>query len=216
MAALAAVLERHPHVWVLSDDIYEHLLYDGQSFTALGALAPFLIDRLLTVNGVSKAYAMTGWRIGYGAGPQVLIKAMAVLQSQSTSNPCSISQAAAVAALAGDPMNLVQQAHIFEERRNGLLGFLQKLPALSCASRPGGAFYLYPSCAALIGAYKPDGQKLETDQDVATYFLEASEVAVVPGGAFGLSPHIRLSYAAHLSRLEEACGRLEKAVGALK
>lgn len=213
--ALMTVLECHPHVWILSDDIYEHLLYDNQSFSTLGVLAPFLRDRLLTVNGVSKAYAMTGWRIGYGAGPESLIKAMATLQSQSTSNPCSIAQAAAAAALQGDAESLLQQARVFEERRNGLFTLIQKLPGLSCPQVPGGAFYLYPSCAGLIGAVTPQGKKLETDQDVATYFLEAAEVSVVPGSAFGLSPHLRLSYATSLPRLEEACMRLEKAILAL-
>lgn len=212
---LAAVLDRHPQVWILSDDIYEHILYDGQSFPTFGTIAPFLKDRLLTVNGVSKAYAMTGWRIGFGAGPEPLIKAMATLQSQSTSNPCSISQAAATAALQGEGSFLKEQARLFEERRDALFAWIQTLPGVSCLHKPGGAFYLYLSCGKLLGSRTPHGKKLETDQDVATYFLEAAEVAVVPGGAFGLSPYLRLSYAVGLARLEEGYKRLKKAIEAL-
>jgi aspartate aminotransferase len=209
MKALTDVLVRHPHVWIMTDDMYEHLVYDSFVFTTPAQVEPALYDRTLTVNGVSKAYAMTGWRIGYAGGPTELIKAMAMIQSQSTSNPCSISQAAAVAALTGPQDFLAERAGVFRQRRDLVVGMLNDTPGLSCPS-PEGAFYVYPSCAGLIGRRTPEGKTLETDLDVVGYLLEAAGVAVVHGEAFGLSPHFRISYATSTEVLEDACGRIRK------
>ncbi len=210
LAALAEVLRRHPQVWVLSDDIYEHLVYDGFRFTTLLQVAPDLRDRTLTVNGVSKAYAMTGWRIGYGAGPRALIRAMATLQSQSTTNPCSISQAAAVAALTGPQDFLEEWRRVFRSRRDLVVEMLARAPGLSCP-RPQGAFYVYPSCAGVIGKRAPDGREIRTSEDFARHLLERHGVAVVHGAAFGLDPHFRISYATSTELLEEACRRIVRA-----
>jgi aspartate aminotransferase len=214
LQALAEVLLRHPHVMVLTDDMYEHILYDGFKFATIAQVAPALYERTLTMNGASKAYAMTGWRIGYAAGPKALIKAMATLQSQSTSNPCSISQAAAVAALSGDQSFLLERNHIFKQRRDLVVGMLNQAPGLSCLT-PEGAFYVYPSCAGLIGKTTPQGKVLHTDEDVAAYLLESVGVAVVHGAAFGLSPHFRISYATATNVLEQACARIQTACAAL-
>jgi aspartate aminotransferase len=209
LQALAAVLERHPHVWVLSDDIYEHLVYEGSAFDTLVSVAPFLRGRTLTVNGLSKAYAMTGWRVGYGAGPEPLIKAMGTLQSQSTSNPCSISQAAACVALEyPDRVAFLAslKAH-FQERRDLFVEELKQIPQLSFQI-PAGAFYVYVGCESLLTAFA-------SDQEIAAYLLEIARVAVVPGEAFGFSPYLRLSYATSPENLRLAAGRIRAALAAL-
>ena len=211
LRALGEVLKKHPSVWILSDDIYEHLVFDGLKFKTLAQVVPELKDRILIVNGVSKTYAMTGWRIGYGAAPKELIAAMKMVQSQCTSNATSIAQAAAEEALKGDQSFLTEFQGIFEERRNRVVALLNDCPLLSCLM-PQGAFYAYPSAKGLMGKKTPDGKILTTDSDVATYFLEVCGVAVVPGEAFGLSPYFRISYAARLEVLEDACGRLKKAI----
>jgi aspartate aminotransferase len=209
LRALAAVLERHPQVWTIADDIYEHLLYDGRSFATLAAVAPQLAARTLTVNGVSKTFAMTGWRLGYAAGPVELIRAMARLQAQSSLNPSSVSQAAAVAALNG-PMEIVRQRCAeFEARRDAVVPRLAAIPGLAC-DLPHGAFYLYVSCAGWLGKRTPQGRKLENDADVTAYLLEAG-VAVPNGAGYGLSPYFRVSFAASLPILEEACRRIADA-----
>ncbi len=215
LKALTGVLVRHPHVHVLTDDIYEHLVYDGFEFVTPVQVEPALYDRTLTLNGVSKAYAMTGWRIGYAAGPKALIKAMAMVQSQSTTNACSISQAAAVAALTGPQDFIPERAMVFRERRDLVVRMLGQAPGITCRT-PEGAFYVYPSCAGCIGKTTPDGKTLATDEDFATYLLEAEGVAVVHGAAFGLSPYFRISYATSTSALEEACHRIRRACEALR
>ena len=214
LKGLTDVLMAHPHVWLFSDDIYEHLVYDGFEFHAALAVEPNLAERTLTMNGVSKAYAMTGWRIGYGAGPAPLIKAMAMIQSQSTSNPCSISQAAAVAALEGPQDFLDQWRGVFQERRDLVVAMLNQAPGLVC-HRPEGAFYVYPSCAGTIGKTAPDGKTVESSEDVAGYLLESVGVAVVHGAAFGLDPYFRVSYATSTDVLREACERIQGACAAL-
>ncbi|MEO0633207.1 MAG: pyridoxal phosphate-dependent aminotransferase [Pseudomonadota bacterium] len=208
LRALTDVLMRHPHVWVMSDDMYEHLVYDAFVFSTPAEIEPQLYDRTLTVNGVSKAYAMTGWRIGYAAGPEPLIKAMRKVQSQSTSNPCSISQWAAVEALNGTQEFLAPHNEIFARRRDLVVSRLNAIPGITCP-KPDGAFYVYPSIAGLIGKRAPDGRVLETDADFAEALLQHSGVAVVFGAAFGLSPHFRVSYATSDSALQEACTRIE-------
>lgn len=208
--ALGAVLLRHPHVYVLSDDIYEHLVYDGFSFTTLLTVVPELYDRVLTVNGVSKAYSMTGWRIGYAGGPKELITAMADIQSQSTSNPCSISQAAAVAALNGDQQFLAGWREAFKTRRNNVHAALNAIEGITCAL-PEGAFYLFPSCEALLGCTTPEGQKISTDLDFCAYLLDYALVAAVPGSAFGLDGYFRISYATSDAALKKACERIGEA-----
>ncbi len=215
LAALADVLVRHPQVWVMSDDIYEHLVYDGFTFHTIAQVEPRLYERTLTVNGVSKAYCMTGWRIGYAGGPVPLIEAMAKIQSQSTSNPCSISQAAAVAALDGDQSFIAKHNAIFQERRDLVVRELNRAPGLHCA-RPQGAFYVYPSCAGVIGKRTPQGAVLESSEDFARYLLESVGVAVVHGSAFGLDPYFRISYATATAVLEEACARIRRACEALR
>jgi aspartate aminotransferase len=210
LADLAEVVRRHPHVRVLTDDIYEHLVYDGFVFHTFAQVAPDLADRTLTVNGVSKAYAMTGWRIGYAGGPKELIRAMATIQSQSTSNPCSISQAAAVAALDGDQSVLAERNEVFRTRRDLVVDLLDRAPGLRCL-KPEGAFYVYPSCAGVIGRRTPKGQRIETSEDFARYLLEDAGVAVVHGSAFGLDPYFRISYATATELLEDACRRIVRA-----
>ena len=214
MEALAEVLKRHEQVWVLTDDIYEHLVYDGFEFTTLAQVAPEMKARTLTMNGVSKAYCMTGWRIGFAAGPAELIKAMAKVQSQSTSNPSSISQAAAVEALTGPQDFIAEHNEVFKQRRDLVVDSLNRVEGLSCP-RPEGAFYVYPSCAGCIGKTTPDGKKINSDGDFVTYLLEAEGVAAVQGEAFGLSPHFRISYATSTDALEEACVRIKRACEAL-
>src|SRR5579883_45666 len=212
---LAAVLLKHPHVWVMTDDMYEHLVYDDFRFATIAAVEPRLYERTLTVNGVSKAYCMTGWRIGYGGGPVPLIKAMATLQSQSTSNPSSISQAAAVAALNGPTDFIPRNNAAFKARRDLVVDMLNKAKGLHCP-RPEGAFYVYPSCAGAIGRTTPKGKRIATDSDFVEYLLEAEGVAVVQGAAFGLSPHFRISYATSTEALKEACTRIQRACAALE
>lgn len=215
LKALAAVLLKHEHVWVMTDDIYEHLVYDNFKFKTIAQVEPKLKARTLTVNGVSKAYSMTGWRIGYAGGEAKLISAMDMLQSQSTSNPSSISQAAAVEALNGDQEFLAEWRKDFASRRDLVVAALNKIEGITCAT-PEGAFYVYPSCAGLIGRKTPDGKPLENSNDVATYLLESVGVAVVPGTAFGLDPYFRISYATSAKALTEACSRIAKACAELK
>jgi len=215
MKALTDVLVKHPHVWVMSDDIYEHLVYDDFEFCTPAQVEPALYDRTLTINGVSKAYSMTGWRIGYAGGPKELIKAMAKIQGQSTSNPCSISQAAAVEALNGDQSFLKEWVKAFKGRRDLVVSMLNQAEGIDCPT-PEGAFYVYPSCAGCIGKQTPEGKTIETDEDFVSYLLEAEGVACVHGEAFGLSPHFRISYATSEDELREACGRIQKACAALK
>ena len=212
--ALTDVLVKHDKVWVLSDDIYEHLVYDGFRFTTPAAVEPRLKGRTLTLNGVSKAYSMTGWRIGYGGGPEPLIKAIATLQSQSTSNPCSISQWAAVEALEGPQDFLNDWVASFQERRDLVVAMLNQAKGLSCL-KPEGAFYVYPSCAGTIGKTTRGGKTIGNDEEFATALLEEEGVAVVHGAAFGLSPFFRISYATGIKALEEACRRIQRFCGNL-
>ena len=215
LKALTDVLVKYPHVWIMTDDMYEHLVYDGFEFATIAQVEPKLIDRTLTVNGVSKAYAMTGWRIGYAGGPQELIKAMAKIQSQSTSNPSSISQAAAVAALNGPQDFIAERAAVFKDRRDLVVSMLNQADGLSCPT-PEGAFYVYPSCAGTIGKKTESGVEITSDEDFARELLEAEGVAVVHGEAFGLSPHFRISYATSTEALEEACTRIQRFCGSLR
>jgi aspartate aminotransferase len=214
LKGLAEVLLRHPHVWVLTDDMYEHLMYDGFEFATIAQVEPKLYDRTLTMNGVSKAYSMTGWRIGYAAGPEALIKAMAKVESQSTSNPSSISQWAAVEALNGPQDFIKERAKVFEGRRDLVVSMLNQASGLRCP-KPEGAFYVYPSCEGLIGKKTPAGKVIETDEDFASELLSAEGVAVVHGEAFGLSPFFRISYATSNDILEDACGRIQRFCGSL-
>ena len=215
LKALTDVLMRHPHVWVMTDDMYEHLVYDDFTFATPAQVEPGLYDRTLTVNGVSKAYCMTGWRIGYAAGPAELIKAMSKVQSQSTSNPCSISQAAAVEALNGPQDFIAEHNKSFKERRDLVVSMLNQANGIDCLT-PDGAFYVYPSCAGSIGKSTTAGKKIESDLDFATELLAAEGVAVVHGEAFGLSPHFRISYATSTEALEDACQRIQRFCGELK
>ncbi|WP_029014076.1 pyridoxal phosphate-dependent aminotransferase [Niveispirillum irakense] len=215
LKALGDVLLRHAHVYIMTDDMYEHLVYDDFTFTTIAQVVPALYDRTLTVNGVSKAYSMTGWRIGYAAGPKALIKAMGVIQSQSTSNPTSISQAAAVEALNGPQDFIKERAGVFQKRRDLVVSMLNQANGLHCPN-PEGAFYVYPSCAGTIGKTAPTGKVIETDEDFAAELLEAEGVAVVHGAAFGLSPFFRISYATSTEVLEEACTRIQRFCGSLK
>jgi aspartate aminotransferase len=209
LRGLADVLLKHPHVWVLTDDMYEHLVYDEFVFSTFVEVEPSLITRTLTMNGVSKAYAMTGWRIGYAGGPKELIQAMAILQSQSTSNPTSISQWAAVEALTGPQDFIPKNAEIFRQRRDLVVSMLNQAKGISCP-RPQGAFYVFPSCAGTIGKTSAGGRKIETDEDFTAALLEEEGVAVVQGSAFGLSPFFRISYATSTTALEEACARIQR------
>jgi aspartate aminotransferase len=209
LRGIAEVLLRHPHVWVLTDDIYEHLLYDGATFRTLAQVEPALRERTLTMNGVSKAYAMTGWRIGYGAGPAPLIKAMELVQSQISGGASSISQWAAVAALNGPQDHISVRRADYQARRDRVVELIDACPGLECPT-PGGAFYVFPSCAALMGKRSPAGRPLKTDEDVVMALLEESSVAAVHGSAFGLGPHVRISYAASLDLLTEACRRIRE------
>ncbi|MDX2028353.1 MAG: pyridoxal phosphate-dependent aminotransferase [Alphaproteobacteria bacterium] len=210
LKALTDVLVKHPHVWILTDDMYEHLVYDNFEFTTPAQIEPALYDRTLTVNGVSKAYNMTGWRIGYAGGPEALIKKMGEIQGHSTSNPSSISQAAAVAALNGPQDFMKKQVETFRQRRDMVVELLNQIPGITCA-KPEGAFYVYPSCAGLIGRKTPQGKTIETDEDFAKYLLESEGVAVVQGAGFGLSPYFRISYATSTEALKEACARIKRA-----
>ena len=207
LKALAEVLLAHPHVWVMTDDIYEHLIFDGLAFATIAAVEPRLKDRTLTVNGVSKAYAMTGWRIGYGAGPAALIKAMGTLQSQSTSNPCSVAQYAALAALTGPQDYIEESRAVFQRRRDLVVSGLNQCEGITCP-KPQGAFYVYPSIEGLIGKTSAKGTAITDDESFATALLDETGVAVVFGAAFGLSPHFRISYATSDAQLEDAVARI--------
>ncbi|OKH88046.1 aspartate transaminase [Thalassospira sp. TSL5-1] len=215
LRALADVLLKHDHVYIMSDDMYEHLVYDGFEFTTIAQVEPKLKARTLTCNGVSKSYAMTGWRLGYAAGPVELIKAINKVQSQSSTHTSSISQAASVEALNGPQDFLAERAEVFKSRRDLVVAKINECEGLSCKT-PEGAFYVYPSCAGTIGKTTPDGKKIETDTDFVTYLLEAEGVAAVQGTAFGLAPYFRISYATSTEALEEACKRIKRACAALK
>ncbi|MEH6718276.1 MAG: pyridoxal phosphate-dependent aminotransferase [Aurantimonas endophytica] len=209
LKALTDVLMRHPHVWVLTDDMYEHLVYGDFTFTTPAEVEPGLYERTLTMNGVSKAYAMTGWRIGYAAGPVALIKAMDMIQGQQTSGACSIAQWAAVEALNGPQDFIATNRTIFEGRRDLVVSMLNQARGIECPS-PEGAFYVYPSCRGLIGKKTKAGKVIETDEDFVGALLEAEGVAVVHGSAFGLGPNFRISYATSEALLEEACSRIQR------
>jgi aspartate aminotransferase len=209
------VLVRHPQVWVMTDDMYEHLVYDDFQFSTPAEIEPRLYERTLTVNGVSKAYCMTGWRIGYAGGREDLIKAMSMLQSQSTSNPVAVSQWASVEALNGPQDFIPKHNAIFKERRDICVSMLNQANGLKCP-RPEGAFYVYPSCAGAMGKTTPSGKKLATDEDFVTELLEAEGVAVVQGTPFGVGPAFRISYATKTEDLEEACRRIQRFCGNLK
>ena len=208
------MLLRHEHVWIITDDMYEHLLYDDMEFATIAQVEPKLYDRTLTVNGVSKAYAMTGWRIGYAGGPQPLIRAMTTVQSQSTTNPCSISQWAAVEALDGPQDYIAEAAAAFRRRRDLMVSRLNAIPGIACP-QPDGAFYVYPSIAGLIGRRTPGGTPIATDEDFAGALLAAEGVAVVFGDAFGMGPNFRISYAASEATLDEACARIARFAASL-
>ncbi len=215
LQAIADVLLKHPQVWVLTDDMYEHLVFDDFEFVTIAQVEPQLYDRTLTMNGVSKAYAMTGWRIGYAGGPEALIKAMAKMISQTTSNPSSISQWAAVEALNGTQDFIKPNARLFQKRRDLVVSMLNQASGIHCPT-PEGAFYVYPSVEGLIGKTAPSGKVIETDEDFAVELLETEGVAVVHGAAFGLSPFFRISYATSEDVLEDACGRIQRFCGNLK
>jgi aspartate aminotransferase len=208
------VLLKHPHVWVLTDDMYEHLVYGDFVFTTPAQVEPELYDRTLTMNGVSKSYAMTGWRIGYGAGPAALIKAMDMLQGQQTSCACSIAQWASVEALTGPQDFIPKSRKAFEERRDLVVSMLNQARFLKCHS-PEGAFYVYPSCAEAIGRKAPDGSVIENDEDFCNALLETEGVAVVQGSAFGSGPNFRVSYATSNALLEAACRKIQHFCGSL-
>ncbi|BCI71671.1 aminotransferase class I and II family protein [Sphingomonas sp. S17] len=215
LKALGEVILKHPHVWVFADDMYEHIVYDGFRFATIAQVCPELYERTLTVNGCSKAYAMTGWRIGYAGGAPWLIKAIAKLQSQSTSNPCSVAQAAATAALTGDQSFLAERNQAFQARRDMVVSMLNEIEGMTCPT-PEGAFYVYPSFAPLIGKTTPSGRLIDSDEAFVGYLLDDAKVAAVQGAAFGLSPAMRISYATSDALLREACTRIQTACAALK
>jgi aspartate aminotransferase len=212
---LADVLLRHPQVWILTDDMYEHLVFGDFEFWTIAQVEPALYERTLTMNGVSKAYAMTGWRIGYAGGPEPLIKAMAKVMSQTTSNPSSISQWAAVEALNGPQDFIKPNAKLFEERRDLVVSMLNQARGMRCPT-PEGAFYVYPSVEGLIGKTAPSGKPIGSDEDFAVELLESEGVAVVFGAAFGLSPFFRVSYATSTANLEDACARIQRFCGQVR
>lgn len=214
MRALTDVLMRHPHVWVLTDDIYEHILYDQRDFVTPAQVEPGLKDRTLTVNGVSKSYAMTGWRIGYGAGPSELIKPMVKLQSQSTSNPSSVAQAGALEALRGPQGFIAERTAEFQDRRDAVVPWLNAIPGLSCHS-PEGAFYVFPSCEKLLGMKTPSGKRISTSDEFVLYLLDTEGLAVLQGTAYGVPHYFRISFATSLPILEDGCRRLARACAAL-
>jgi aspartate aminotransferase len=210
LRALAEVLLKHPQVWVLSDDIYEHVLFDGREFCTMAQVAPELKERTLTVNGASKAYAMTGFRIGYCVGPQELIKAMTKLQSQSTSSPSSLGQAATLEALTGPQDFIAERTKIFQDRRDSVVAQLNAIPGITC-HLPEGAFYVFPSCAGVMGKKTPSGQILKTDEDFVLYLLDSEKLAGVHGAAYGSTPFFRFSFATSMAVLNEGCARLRRA-----
>jgi len=215
LRGLADVLLRHPHVWIMTDDIYEHLTYDGFKFSTIAQVEPKLIDRTLTINGVSKAFAMTGWRMGYACGPVPLIKAMNMVQSQSASHPTSITQFATVTAL-NEPLDFIKPRNdAFKQRRDMVVKMLNEAQGITCRT-PEGAFYVYPSCAGAIGKTTPKGRKLTSDTDFVEALLDEALVAAVQGVAFGLSPYFRISYATSEKALKEACTRIQNFCAALK
>ena len=215
LRALGDVLARHPHVWVFADDMYEHIVYGGFAFATIAQVCSELYERTLTVNGCSKAYAMTGWRIGFAGGPAWLVAAMAKLQSQSTSNPCSIAQAAAVVALTGDQSFLAERAAAFQDRRDLVVAALSAIEGVVCPT-PDGAFYVYPDVGGLIGRHTPAGRRIGSDEDLVAYLLDDARVAAVPGSAFGLSPALRISYATSTALLTQACERIADACARLR
>ena len=215
LKAVTDVLKKHPQVWVMTDDMYEHLVYDDFVFSTPAEVEPALYPRTLTVNGVSKAYCMTGWRIGYAGGPEPLIKAMATVQSQSTSNPSAVSQWASVEALDGPQDFIPKHNKIFKERRDLVVSMLNQANGIKCP-KPEGAFYVYPSCAGTMGRTAPTGKKLANDEDFVSELLEAEGVAVVQGTPFGVGPAFRISYATKTEDLEEACRRIQRFCGNLK
>jgi len=214
LKGLAEVLMRHPHVLIFTDDIYEHLVYDSFKFSTIAEVEPALWERTLTMNGMSKAYCMTGWRVGYAGGPDQLIKGMTKVQSQSISHTSSISQAASVAALNGPHDFIAENNKVFQQRRDLCVSMLNQVNGLSCPT-PEGAFYVYPSCAGLIGKKTPSGIIINNDEDVVTFLLESEGVSAVHGEAFGLSPHFRISYATNTALLEDACTRIQRACNTL-
>ena len=214
LKGLTDVLMRHPHVWLMTDDMYEHIIYDGFKFSTAAEIEPGLFDRTLTLNGHSKVYAMTGWRVGYGAGPLHLIKAMTIVQSQSSTHTSSVSQAAAIEALRGTQDFIVPHNEMFKKRRDLVVSMLNDAAGITCRT-PEGAFYVYPSCAGVIGKLTTDGAKIESDSDFCTFLLETEGVAVVPGVAFGLEPYFRISYATSDELLTEACNRIQRACATL-
>lgn len=211
---IADLMREYPHLQLMSDDIYEHIIFDNFKFTTIASIAPDLKERIFIVNGVSKAYSMTGWRIGYGAGNKEIIKAMEVIQSQSTSNPSSISQIAALEALTGTQSFIKPNAENFKKKRDLVLGLINKIEGLVCY-KAEGAFYLFPKCSDLFGKKTPQGNYINSDSDLATYLLESAHVAVVPGIAFGLGGYFRISYATSEQILTEACERIAKAISQL-
>ena len=215
LKGITDVLMRHPHVWVMTDDMYEHLVYDDFKFCTPAEVEPGLYDRTLTVNGMSKAFCMTGWRIGYAAGPESLIKGMRTIQSQSTSNPNSIAQAASIAALDGPMEFLAANNEVFKARRDLVVSMLNQAPGINCHT-PEGAFYVYPSVAGCIGRSTPSGKVIENDEDFVSELLGAEGVAAVHGAAFGLEPHFRISYATATELLEDACARIQRFCASLR
>jgi aspartate aminotransferase len=215
LKALTDVLVKHPHVWVLTDDMYEHLVYDDFEFTTPAQVEPKLYERTLTMNGVSKAYCMTGWRLGYAGGPEHLIKAMGTLQSQSTTNPSSITQWASVEALDGPQDFIPKHNKVFKGRRDLVVSMLNQAKGITCA-KPEGAFYVFPFCAGAMGKTAPSGKKIETDEDFVKELLAAEGIAVVHGSAFGLGPAFRVSYATSTKALEESCARIQRFCGGLR
>jgi aspartate aminotransferase len=215
LKGLCDVLLRHPNVWIMPDDMYEHVIYDDFEFTTVAQVEPKLYDRTLTLNGVSKVYSMTGWRLGYAAGPKDVIAAMNMVQSQSITHTSSISQAAALAGLSGPQDFIGPNNEKFKERRDLVVSMLNQAAGLSCRT-PDGAFYVYPSCAGAIGKTTPEGKVIENDTDFVTCLLETEEVAVVQGSAFGLSPHFRISYATSTEALEESCRRIQRFCASLR
>ena len=212
---LAGVLNKYPNVWILTDDIYEHLVYDRFEFKTIAQVSPSLLNRTLTMNGMSKAYCMTGWRVGFAGGPEEIIKAMTKVQSQSITHTAAVSQAAAVAALNGPQDFIVENNTAFQERRNLVVSMLNQANGISCAT-PEGAFYVYPSVAGTIGKSTPQGQLIQNDEDFVTALLETEGVAAVHGQAFGLSPYFRISYATSTTLLEDACGRIQRFCASLR